>query len=347
MSETFTLILETNMIIRILLLAFLAFVVSMLITPIYTTFAYNNKWWKKQRTDSWSGGAATVYQKLHAAKHRRNIPTMAGLIFVASVAIVTILFNLDRSQTWLPLAGMLGSGAIGLLDDWINIRGESSGIAGMRAKIKFGLHSLVALIGGWWLFFKLDVSTLHVPLLGEIQVGIFIILIFWLVVVATANAVNITDGLDGLAGGLLVSSFAAYSVICVTQGQFALAGFCLTIVGALLSYTWFNIYPARFFMGDVGSFALGTALGIIAMQTDTVFILPIIGAVYVAETGSVIINRVSRKLRNGKKVFKSSPIHHHFEASGWPETKVTMRFWILGQVTAVIGLIVFLVGTSL
>jgi len=319
----------------------------MLITPIYTTFAYNNKWWKKQRTDSWSGGAATVYQKLHAAKHRRNIPTMAGLIFVASVAIVTILFNLDRSQTWLPLAGMLGSGAIGLLDDWINIRGESSGIAGMRAKIKFGLHSLVALIGGWWLFFKLDVSTLHVPLLGEIQVGIFIILIFWLVVVATANAVNITDGLDGLAGGLLVSSFAAYSVICVTQGQFALAGFCLTIVGALLSYTWFNIYPARFFMGDVGSFALGTALGIIAMQTDTVFILPIIGAVYVAETGSVIINRVSRKLRNGKKVFKSSPIHHHFEASGWPETKVTMRFWILGQVTAVIGLIVFLVGTSL
>ena len=344
MSETFTLIVETNTIIRILLLAFLSFTLSMLITPIYTTVAYNHKWWKRQRSESWSGGAASVYNKLHAEKHLRNIPTMAGLIFIASVALVTITANLDRSQTWLPLAGMLGSGAIGLLDDWINIRGNSKGIAGMRSKIKFGLHSLVALIGGWWLFFRLDVTSLQVPWLGQLELGILIIAIFWFVVVATANAVNITDGLDGLAGGLLVSSFAAYSVICVIQGQFALAGFCLSIVGALLSYTWFNIYPARFFMGDVGSFALGTALGVIAMQTDTVFILPIIGALYVAETGSVIINRTSKKLRKGKKVFKSSPIHHHFEASGWPETKVTMRFWILGQVAAVLGIIVYLLG---
>lgn len=347
MSETLTLIVETNTIIRILLLAFLSFTLSMLITPIYTTVAYNHQWWKRQRSESWSGGAATVYNKLHAEKHRRNIPTMAGLIFIASVAIVTIGANLDRSQTWLPLAGMLGSGAIGLLDDWINIRGNNKGIAGMRSKIKFGLHSLVALIGGWWLYFRLDVTSLHVPWLGQVEVGLLIIAIFWFVVVATANAVNITDGLDGLAGGLLVSSFAAYSVICITQGQFALAGLCLSIVGALLSYTWFNIYPARFFMGDVGSFALGTALGIIAMQTDTVFILPIIGALYVAETGSVIINRTSRKLRNGKRVFKSSPIHHHFEASGWPETKVTMRFWILGQVAGVLGLIVYLLGSNL
>jgi phospho-N-acetylmuramoyl-pentapeptide-transferase len=164
------------------------------------------------------------------------------------------------------------------------------------------------------------------------------------VVVATAISVNFSDGLDGLAGGLLASSFAAYTVIAIIEHKFSLAGFCLTVVGALLSYTWFNIYPARFFMGDIGSFALGTALGIIAVQTDTVYVLPIIGAVYVLETVSVIINRLSRKLRNGKKVFLSSPIHHHFEALGWPETKVTMRFWILGQVSAVVGLIVFLLG---
>ena len=143
---------------------------------------------------------------------------------------------------------------------------------------------------------------------------------------------------------MLVSSFASYAVICLLQGQYALAGFCLSIVGALLSYTWFNIYPARFFMGDVGSFALGTALGIIAMQTDTIYVLPVIGIVYVAETGSVIINRLSKRLRHGKKVFKSSPIHHHFEASGWPETKVTMRFWVIGQVAGVLGLIVYLLG---
>jgi phospho-N-acetylmuramoyl-pentapeptide-transferase len=156
--------------------------------------------------------------------------------------------------------------------------------------------------------------------------------------------VNISDGLDGLAGGLLSSSFLVYAVIASIEGKYSLAAFCLTVVGTLLSYTWFNIHPARFFMGDAGSFALGTALGVIAMQTDTVYVLPIIGAVYVMETGSVIINRVSKKLRHGKKVFLSSPIHHHFEAIGWPETKVTMRFWIIGQVAAVLGLIVFLIG---
>jgi phospho-N-acetylmuramoyl-pentapeptide-transferase len=171
-----------------------------------------------------------------------------------------------------------------------------------------------------------------------------VIALFWLVVIATGISVNFSDGLDGLAGGLLTSSFAAYSVIAVVEHKLALAGFCLSLVGALLSYTWFNIYPARFFMGDAGSFALGTALGVIAMQTDTVYVLPIIGLVYVVETGSVILNRLSRKLRHGKKIFRSSPIHHHFEAIGWPETKVTMRFWILGQVCAVLGLIVFLLG---
>ncbi len=342
MPESFTLVLETNTVIHVLLLAFFGFALSMLLTPIYTTIAYRYKWWKQQRTNAWSGGIAAVYNKLHAEKHKRNIPTMAGIVFVVSVGLVTLLANLDRGETWLPLAGMIGSGMIGFIDDWINIRGKNNRLAGMRAKIKFGLHSLVAVAGGWWFYSKLEVSSIHIPGLDEVNLGILVIALFWLVVIATANAVNITDGLDGLAGGLLVSSFTAYAVICFSQGQFALAGFCLTIVGALLSYTWFNIYPARFFMGDVGAFALGTALGIIAMQTDTIYILPVIGFVYLAETGSVIINRLSKKLRHGKKVFKSSPIHHHFEAIGWPETKVTMRFWVIGQVVAVLGLILYL-----
>jgi phospho-N-acetylmuramoyl-pentapeptide-transferase len=344
MSQTLTIFVETNTIIRILLLGFLSFMVSMVITPLYTTLAYEKKWWKRQRSEAWGGKEASVYKKLHAEKHKRNIPTMAGIVFVLSVLFVTLLTNLDRSETWLPLAGMVGSGLIGLIDDWINIRGNGLGIAGMRAKIKFGLHSIVALIGGWWFFAKLGVDSIHLPVVGDLYLGFLVVILFWLVVVATANAVNITDGLDGLAGGLLTSSFTAYALIAGLQEQYALAGFCLAIVGALLSYTWFNIYPARFFMGDVGSFALGTALGIIAMQTDTIYVLPVIGAVYVAETGSVIINRLSKKLRHGKRVFKSSPIHHHFEASGWPETKVTMRFWILGQVASVLGLITYLLG---
>lgn len=342
--ETIHFIINTDTFIRIFLLGFMGFLVSMLITPIYTTIAYKREWWKKARTETLGGEKASVYSKLHAAKHKRNIPTMAGIIFVTAAALVTMCFNLSRGETWLPLAAMAGAGLVGLLDDFMNIRSSGKGIAGMQAKLKFGLYSMVAVIGGWWFFDKLDVASLYLPFVGEFHVGWFIIPIFWFVVVATANSVNISDGLDGLAGGLLSTSFLVYAVIAGVEGKYALAAFCLTVVGTLLSYTWFNIFPARFFMGDVGSFALGTALGVIAMQTNTVYILPIIGFVYVMETGSVIINRVSRKLRGGKKVFLSSPIHHHFEAIGWPETKVTMRFWIIGQVSAVLGLIIFLLG---
>lgn len=345
MEQTFNIVIQNSTIARILLLGCLSFAISMLITPIYTALAYRGEWWKKQRTDAWSGGKAAVYAKLHAAKHKRNIPTMAGIIFVVSVTLVTVLFNLSRSETWLILAGMVGSGMIGLFDDWINIRGEGKGIAGMRAKIKFTLQSLVALAGGWWFFAKLGVDTVNLGI-AEVNIGVFVIALFWFVVISTSNAVNMTDGLDGLAGGLLATSFGVYTIIAGIEGQYALAGFCLSVVGALLSYTWFNIYPARFFMGDVGSFALGTALGIVALQTDTIYVLPVIGLVYVAETGSVIINRTSKKLRNGKKVFLSSPIHHHFEAIGWPETKVTMRFWVIGQVVGVLGLILFLLGRN-
>jgi phospho-N-acetylmuramoyl-pentapeptide-transferase len=345
MTDTINLVVSTSTVTQILLLGFMGFTLAMAMTPFYTAVAYKYKWWKQQRTDAWSGGKATVYAKLHAAKHKRNIPTMAGIIFVVAISLVTLVANLDRSQTWLPLAGLLGAGVFGLMDDWLNIRGGNTGIGGMRSKMKFFLHSVVAFLGGWWFYAKLDVTSLNLGF-GQVTLGALVIVVFWFVVIATSNAVNITDGLDGLAGGLLVSSFSAYTLIAAIEGKYALAGFCLTVVGTLLSYTWFNIYPARFFMGDVGASALGMALGIIALQTDTVYVLPVIGIVYVAEAGSVIINRTSRKLRNGKKVFLSSPIHHHFEAIGWPETKVTMRFWIIGQVAGVLGLILFLLGSA-
>jgi len=342
-SEIIQVSMQTSTLIRLFSLALAGLVVAMLFTPIYTSLAYRGKWWKRARDDAWSGGKATVYHKLHAEKHKRNIPTMAGIIFIAAIAVVTIVANLDRGQTWLPLAGMLAAGIVGLSDDIMNVR-SNGGVAGMRAKLKFALYSLVALAGGWWFYYKLDVASVYLPGIEQWHIGALVIALFWFVVVATANSVNMSDGLDGLAGGLLASSFMAYALISAIEHKYALAGFCLTVVGALLSYTWFNIHPARFFMGDVGAFALGTALGIIAMQTDTVYILPIIGAVFVMETGSVIINRISRKLRNGKRVFRSSPLHHHFEAIGWPETKVTMRFWVLGQVSAVVGVVIFLLG---
>lgn len=334
----------TATITEVALLGFLGFIVSMLLTPLYTTIAYKYKWWKKPRTTTLTGEKATEFQKLHAAKHKRNIPTMAGIVTVMGVAIVNIGFNLVQDQTWwLPLTAMVGAGMVGLLDDYINIRGDGKGVAGLRSKIKFLLIAAVAFIGGWWFFVQNNIDSFYVPGFGDIVIGWLIVPLFMLVVISTANAVNISDGLDGLAGGLLSSAFGVYAIIALLQGNYGLAAFCMTVVGALLAYIWFNIYPARFFMGDVGSFALGTALGVVAMVTDTLVLLPIIGIVFVAEAGSVIIQTISKKTR-GKKIFRISPVHHHFEAIGWPETKVTMRFWIIGQVAAVVGLIFAIVG---
>jgi phospho-N-acetylmuramoyl-pentapeptide-transferase len=344
MTSTLQLIVDSQTIEQILLFGFFGFAVAMLLTPLYTTAAFNGKWWKKARTTSITGERAVVYQKLHAAKHQRNIPTMAGIIFVLSTLIVTVAGNLSRSQTWLPLAAMAGAGAIGLFDDFINIRGIGGGIAGMRAKVKALLLVIIALIGGWWFYDKLGIHAVHIPFFSDWHLGWLVIPLFVLVIFSTANAVNITDGLDGLAGGLAAMAFGAYAVIALIEKKYGLSGFCMTIVGALLSYTWFNIFPARFFMGDVGSFALGTALGVVAMLTDTVFLLPIIALVFVAEIGSVALQIISKKLRHGKKIFLSSPIHHHFEALGWPETKVTMRFWVIGQVMGIIGVVLFILG---
>ncbi len=201
----------------------------------------------------------------------------------------------------------------------------------------------IGAILGWYFFSKLGVSSVHVPFMGNIDLGWFIVPLFAFIVVATGNAVNISDGLDGLAGGLAAIAFVAFGVIALMQGNGLLAAFCFTVVGALLSYLWFNIYPARFFMGDVGSFALGTSLGVVAMLTNSLFILPIIGFVFVIEAGSSLLQITSKKLFK-RKIFISAPIHHHLEAKGWPETKVTMRFWVIAAVTAFVGVMIAIAG---
>lgn len=347
MSDTIQFVVSTQTVVRMFVLGFFGFALSMLITPLYTTLAYRYQWWKKPRTTTLTGEVAKVFTKLHAAKHQRHIPTMAGIVFVVSVAIVTLVANLDRSETWLPLAAFVGAGLVGLIDDIINVRGTGAGVAGLPSKLKLLLIVMISLVGGWFFYDKLDVTGIHIPLDGTLHLGWLIVPLFTLVVVATANAVNITDGLDGLAGGLSVTAFSVYALIAFMEQRYGIAAFCLTIVGSLLSYTWFNIFPARFFMGDVGSFALGTVLGVVAMLTNTVLLLPIIGIVFVAEAGSVILQITSKKLRNGKKIFRVSPIHHHFEALGWPEAKVTMRFWVVGQVAGFVGLIIFVIGKYL
>jgi phospho-N-acetylmuramoyl-pentapeptide-transferase len=321
-------------------LGFLGFCIAMLLTPIYTYFAYKYKLWKQHRTHSTTGEVLEVISKLRI---KRNVPLMAGLITLASVTAITLTLNLDRQQTWLPLAALLGGGVVGLIDDIINVRGGGGKVAGLRAPIKFAMITVVAALGAWFFYYKLGYTSVHIPFAGDIALGWWLIPLFVLVVVSTGNAVNITDGLDGLAGGLLMSAYGAFGVIAALQGNFGIAAFCFTVVGALLSYVWFNIPPARFFMGDVGSFALGTALGVVAMLTDTLFLLPLIALVFVVEAGSSLTQILSKKIFH-RKIFIAAPIHHHLEALEWPKTKVTMRFWVIGQVCAAVGIILALTG---
>ena len=324
------------------LLSIAAFLLAMFLTPIYTFLAYRYRFWKKQRDTSTTGEKLLVFVKLHEQKFKRNIPTMAGAIGVIAIGAVT-LFNLDRGQTWLPLAGLIGGAIVGLIDDIINLRGNGTGVAGMRSSVKFIMITAIGVALGWFFFAKLGYHSVHVPFVGDFSVGWGMIPLFAFAVVATGNAVNISDGLDGLAGGLLTMSFTTFGVIALLQGQMALAGFAFTAVGALLSYLWFNIYPARFFMGDVGSFAFGVSLGVMAMLTNTLFLLPIIGLIFVAEAGSSLLQIISKRYF-GRKIFVSAPIHHHLEAGGWPETKITMRFWVIAAVMAIIGVFLAIAG---
>lgn len=326
------------------LLSLAGFLFSMALTPFYTHFAYKYKFWKKQKTETVDGKDLPIMRKLHAHKFSHVFPTMAGLIGVISVTIVTWIFNLDRGQTWLPLVGFLGGAFVGVIDDVINIFGSGRGAAGLRGPVKFFLITAVGLTLGWFFAVKLGWTTMLIPFFGDLEVGAFwMILIFAFAVVATSNAVNISDGLDGLSGGLAMLSYGAFGVIALFQGNILLFSFCLTIVGWLLSYIWFNVPPARFMMGDTGSFALGAGLGVVSMMTNSFLLLPIIGLPFVVEAGSSLIQLFSKKFF-GKKIFISAPLHHHLEAKGWGEAKIVMRFWIIAGVCAIIG--VFLAATG-
>ncbi|MBP9826971.1 phospho-N-acetylmuramoyl-pentapeptide-transferase [Candidatus Saccharibacteria bacterium] len=323
--------------------SFAGFSLAMLATPIFTTLAYRYQWWRKQRATAVTGESAKVFAKLHAEKHKRHIPTMAGTIVLFAVILITAFANLSRNETWLPLATLVLFGGLGLIDDLSNIMGFANRSGGLKAKTQALALVGLSLIGAWWFYAKLGYSVLHVPAVGDFEIGWLYVPLFIAVVFSTAKSVSITDGLDGLAGGLLSIAFSCFAIIAFFSGLNALAIFCATIVGALLAYTWFNIYPARFFMGQVGSTALGATLGVIAMLLNSVFVLPIIGFVFVLEAGSSAVQIFSKKVFH-RKIFLSAPLHHHLEASGWPETKVTMRLWIIGAVVGMLGLLIGLIA---
>ena len=327
-----------------LILALGAFLFAMFLTPIYTHFAYKYKFWKKQKKTTLDGKELPVMTKLHAHKFKRVFPTMAGIIGVITVGAVTYICNWDRGQTWLPLLGFLGGAFVGLIDDLINVFGDGHGAAGLRAPVKFAMITAVGVVLGWFFAVKLGWSSIHIPFIGEwVLPEMLMIAVFAFAVVATSNAVNISDGLDGLAGGLMMIAYGAFGVIALLQGQWMLVGFCLTVVGWLLSYVWFNVPPARFMMGDVGSFALGAGLGVVAMMTNSFFLLPIIGGLLVVEAGSSLLQLFWKTVFH-KKLFISAPIHHHLEAKGWGEAKIVMRFWVIAGILALVGVFIASAG---
>lgn len=349
---------EEFYIIKILFLTTLAFVLAISWTPVLTHFLYKYKLGKNIRNN----GQTPVFSKLHA--HKAGTPTMGGILIWVTVLFLSVLFFyldkftnfkiledlnfLSRSETLLPLGALVATAIVGFFDDWLDVRGKGVfGGGGLKIKHRLLIYSLIAIVGAWWFYFKLDWTVLHVPFLGSFEIGWWYIPFFIFIIIGTAFSVNEIDGLDGLSGGTLLMAFGSYGIISFTLGRYDLASFCGVIVGALLAFLWFNVIPARFYMGDTGSMSLGVTLGIIALLTNYALLLPIIGFMFVFESLSVIIQLSSKRFRNGKKVFLSTPIHHHFEAKGWPEPKVVMRFWIISIITAAIGLSIFLLDKSL
>ncbi|MEO6077933.1 MAG: phospho-N-acetylmuramoyl-pentapeptide-transferase [Candidatus Andersenbacteria bacterium] len=338
---------------RVIGIGTLTFIIAFLLTPALTKILFLYKFGKNIRNT----GSTPLYSKLHAKK--AGTPVGGGIIIWGTVLLLAIIFwvlselfpsgitnalnFLSRPQTLLPLGALVASALVGLIDDYLNVKGKGPHGGGLRMYHRLFLYTIVAAFGAYWFYYKLDWSTMHIPGVGDFEIGWWYIPLFMLVIVSTAFSVNESDGLDGLAGGILLFSFAAYTALAFGLGKIELAMFCAAIAGGILAFLWFNVYPARFFMGDTGAMSLGTTLGIIAMLTNSALVLPIIAFPLVVESLSVIIQMISKK-GFGHKIFLSTPIHHHFEALGWPETKVTMRFWILSAVTASIGLVIGLLG---
>ncbi len=337
--------------IRVAVIFGVAFVTALLVTPLWSRFLKRHNFGKQIRNDA----DTPVFQNLH--KGKAGIPTGAGVIIWATVIGLAIVFDLlnylfdgvwhffnfvSRAETYLPLAAMLIAALLGLLDDWLGVLrvGGAAG-GGLKVRHKIMLYLVVALVGAWWFYFRLGWDVLFIPFYGSISIGWWYIPIFIFIIVAAAFSANETDGLDGLLGGVSLFTFIALTTVAFVLHRYDLAAFGGAVVGALLAFLWNNIYPARFIMGDTGSMALGVTIGVIAMLTNTTLLLPLFAVILVIESLSVIIQIASKKLRRGKKIFRSAPIHHHFEALGWPESQVTMRAWIISAVFSALGLIIF------
>lgn len=346
-------------VIKILIPSAISFFIGIAMTPFLANFLYKHKMWKKVSVrHTIDGQEATISSKLHNDEERKT-PRMGGVVVWGSVLItVIVLFLLSllfpnittgklnffsRNQTWLPVFVLLVGGLCGLVDDYLVCRGEGTYKGGgLSLRTRLFVVFLLGLLGACWFYFKLDMSAIYFPFWGDIFVGIFFIPIFITFIIGIYSG-GIIDGVDGLSGGVFASIYSAYAIIAFANGQIDIAAYASVVVGGLLAFLWFNIPPARFFCSETGTMALTTSLVVVAFLTNAVVVLPIIAFLLVATSASSIIQIVSKKYR-GKKVFIVAPLHNHFQALGWPPYKVTMRYWVIGLILAVLGVIIQLVG---
>ncbi len=363
---------STPDVIKVLFLGFLGVITTFVFTPALTSFLYKNQLWKKKvRDKSIDGKDLPIFQKYHSKKEV-EVPRMGGVLFWTTACFLALFFFviskitdiwwieklnfLSREQTWLPLFALLTASLIGLFDDALQVTLEPANSffkkiwkkmniyvgGGLNLKYRLLLVGSIGLIGGLWFYFKLGITVIHIPLVGEAFIGFWYIPLFVIVMMATYSG-GVVDGLDGLSGGVFASIFGAYTVIALSQQQFDLAALCAVLMGSILAFLWFNIPPARFYMGETGIIGLCAVLTVVAFLTNAVLVLPIIAIVLVIESASVILQLLSRKFFN-KKLFLAAPIHHHFEGINWPHYKITMRFWIIGVVAAILGVTIKLFG---
>ena len=335
-----------------------AFFLALFLTPIATHFFYKYKMWKKY---SRNGDKIEDFKKIHNEENELKTPRVGGIIIWVSALLTTLMFYLasiffpsdntvkmnflSRNQTLIPFFTLLLGSLIGLWDDLIQIYGSGRFARDDKSwrKWKALLVTVTSLLIGLWFFYKLGLTGIHIPFGGEIYLGILIIPFFVIVALATFSG-GVIDGIDGLSGGVLASIFGAYSVIAFANNQIDLAAFSGVITGVILAFLWFNIPPARFYMGETGIMGLTITLATIAFLTDSVLILPIVAMPLVITSGSVILQILSKKFRAGKRLFRLAPIHHHLEAIGWSSYKVTMRFWVFSIIFAIIGIILAIVS---
>lgn len=348
-------------IVKVFIPTTMAFVIGIACTPILTHYLYSFRAWKRTPGKvALNGDVAHEFNKLHQEREGKT-PRMGGmLIWVSVLATVAILGVIDlfatsgstlaelsflsRSQTWIPLTVFVVGALVGFMNDYYDVRHDG----GIRLRVRLGIITIMSALIGTWFYVKVGVDAISIPYYGELMVGALIVP-FFIFMSLSIYASGIIDGIDGLSGGVFGIIFAAYSMLAFHQGQFDIAALSGAIAGATLAFLWFNIPPARFWMTETGTMPLTLTLSAIALMTDTVgngygiSVFPIIGFLLVVTVLSTVLQMLSKRYR-GKKFIRVAPLHHHFEAIGWPSYKVTMRYWVIGVIAAILGLIVAVTG---